>query len=100
MTEFYYISAEAVESLDDDTRRQLDLIALASKAEFIANAFETALWKKRMSSKEFGKLYGCAKANVSILKNRGTTNLKTIKRIADVFEMTVPEFIELGVKKK
>ena len=49
-----------------------------------------------MTSKQLCDVYGCGKANMSLMRKDGVRSLDAIERLCEIFEIKVSEFMKLG----
>lgn len=62
----------------------------------IGRSIKIAQAKKGMRGKDLAKKLGVTQSTVSLMTIRETASGAMLKKLADVFEMSVSEFVELG----
>lgn len=62
----------------------------------ISKSIRLALAEKHMTQTDLAAKLKCGTPNVSQICSSGRVRSETLKRIADVFEMKVSEFVALG----
>ena len=62
-----------------------------------AKALRVAMFNNNeMTPSELGKVYGCGKANMSVMRNSGVRNMDAIEKLCGIFNIKVSEFMALG----
>ena len=62
-----------------------------------ARALRIAMFNNNeMTAAQLCDVYGCGKANMSIMRTSGPSNLETIEKLCKIFGIKVSEFIALG----
>lgn len=62
----------------------------------LGKAIRVALAQRDMSQLDLAQKMGTGAANISAIISRGSSTTETIKRLADIFELKVSDFIKLG----
>lgn len=62
----------------------------------IGKSIKVALAKNGMRGKELAEKLGVTQSTVSLMTSRETATGSMLKHLADVFEMSVSEFVKLG----
>lgn len=62
----------------------------------IGKSIRKAMIDKDMTNAQFAKLYGVTESHASRMKKCADISGGSIKKLADVFEMSASEFIALG----
>ena len=63
----------------------------------VAKALRVAMFKYgELTGVKFAEKYGCSKAYASLVRNNGADSLKTVEKLAAVFDLSMMEFLELG----
>lgn len=62
----------------------------------IGKSIKVALAKNGMRGKELAEKLGVTQSTVSLMTSRETASGSMLKQLADVFEMSVSEFVKLG----
>ena len=62
-----------------------------------AKALRIAMFNNNeMTSMQLCDVYGCGKANMSIMRKSGVKNLEVIEKLCGIFGIKVSEFMALG----
>lgn len=62
----------------------------------IGKSIRLAIAEKNITRAKLAEKLGCGRPNVTQMCTTGKVRSETLKRLADVFEMKVSEFIALG----
>jgi len=72
-------------------------MANAKGNERVARALRVAMFKYgELTGVQFAEKYGCSKAYTSMVRKHGADSLKTVEKLADVFNLQVMDFLALG----